>query len=149
MTKLELAIANKNEMLRKSAEYVQELSDKITAGEKKIAELTDALSSASIKLSDSEKKQKTILKREGAQKIASTMIEKGLLDPIKYDATVDEFVKSPDSLEKLSSLIEKISPAMPKVGSVYNSKKTEAEDEEENSEMARFVNRSKAEKIDK
>ena len=137
-------IAEKNEMLKKSAEYIESLSKNLEEAKGKIAELVDALDKTTSKMGEVKTASDIVLKRIEAEKLATTMIEKGILDPIVRDETVESFVNSPDSIEKIGSLVGKLSGDN-KIGEIFNEKI--ASDDAGSSAERKFNARSDAEKI--
>jgi septal ring factor EnvC (AmiA/AmiB activator) len=108
MEKLASQIQHKNSLLAKSAEVIRALEQERDEALSKVAEMETVLEAAQDKITVLSDKISYINKKAGAEKLASELIDKGLLSRGEYSKTVDEFIASGDSLEKMANIIEKI-----------------------------------------
>jgi len=139
-------IAKKNEMIKKSAAYIKSLSQSLKEATEKIASTEAELVESREEVIKVKEASATITKKIAAEELTGIMVEKGLLDPLKKEAMVEEFVNSPDDIEKLTDMVNKLSGRTTKVGEVYHEHSNKYEGM--NSSEQRINAQFDAEKID-
>jgi len=131
MLGIEESLKEKNAMLEKSAETIEYLKKELDTANEKIAEQGEEIVKLGEELNGTITKLSSTEKREQAIKLADNLVKKGNLDPINYDDAVERFVKSPDNIEKLSSMADLLTNKDKPVGTIHNPKKKSAETDAE------------------
>lgn len=106
MRSKEEIIQKKDENLVKAAKVIKKLNSQKDESKTKIAELEEENQTLAEKLNESKLKLAKLEKEKKASTFVDSLIDKGHLDPIKRDATIENMVKNEQSVEKVAEIFE-------------------------------------------
>lgn len=99
-------IKKKDAGLVKAAKVIKKLKGEKEEVSTKLAEIEEENKTLAEKLNDSKLKLAKLEKEKKAADFVDSLIDKGHIDPIKRDATIEKMVKNDQSVDKVAELFE-------------------------------------------
>lgn len=118
-------IEKKNVLLKDTADKLEKIGEEMTSLKQENANLKGETTVLADNLEKANEKIAKFEKTAAARKLVEELVEKGQVDPLKVDETIADFVKSPDSIEKISELTSKLTGTINNIGEIIKEDKSE------------------------